>query len=79
MDSPKRRITRLESQVQGDEIETFEDLQWEIHRMLEAERLGKSYVPRPLSPEVARTLEDALAELRNDDNFAHKIDSKMSH
>jgi len=32
---------------------------------------------RTLSPEVAKTPEDALAELRNDDNFAHKIESKL--
>jgi len=73
MDSPKRRISKLESQVQGDEITTFEDLMSEIHRMLKADQF-KSYVPRSLSPEVARVLEESLAELRQDPEFQHIFD-----
>jgi len=74
MGALERRISKLESQVQGDEITLFEELQWEIRAMLEAERLGKSYVPRPLSPEVARTLTAALAELQEDPEFQHIFD-----
>ncbi len=74
MGSLEKRISKLEERVKGDEIETFEDLQWEIHAILEADKTGKEYVPRPLSEEVARTLEAALEELRQDPNFAHIFD-----